>query len=145
VRVENILVIFQSMYEAGRWPISLYPGWLRYGLNLHSAGGFRHHVPAEALTSRLSWGKPLLGAVALARCFCWSRGILAARPAALLWSVGVTTWRPATPRRRSPPRFATRANNPILLASLLAIESGTLHSLKVRACDCVLFATAVTS
>jgi ABC-2 type transport system permease protein len=27
VRVENILMIFQSMYEAGWWPISLYPGW----------------------------------------------------------------------------------------------------------------------
>ncbi len=26
VRVENILVIFQSMYEAGRWPVILYPG-----------------------------------------------------------------------------------------------------------------------
>ncbi len=25
VKVENILVIFQSMYEAGRWPVSLYP------------------------------------------------------------------------------------------------------------------------
>ena len=32
VRVENILVIFQSMYEAGRWPVSLYPGWLRFAL-----------------------------------------------------------------------------------------------------------------
>ena len=29
VRVENILVIFQSIYEAGRWPVTLYPKWLR--------------------------------------------------------------------------------------------------------------------
>ena len=30
LRIENILVIFQSMYEAGRWPIGIYPHWLRY-------------------------------------------------------------------------------------------------------------------
>ena len=32
VRVENILVIFQCIYEAGRWPVTLYPAWLRFGL-----------------------------------------------------------------------------------------------------------------
>ena len=65
VRVENILVIFQSMYEAGRWPISLYPGWLRYGLTFVVPVAFAVTIPAEALTSRLS-GWTLLGAVALA-------------------------------------------------------------------------------
>ncbi len=65
VRVENILVIFQSMYEAGRWPISLYPGWLRYGLTFVVPVAFAVTLPAEALTSRLS-GWTLLGAVALA-------------------------------------------------------------------------------
>jgi ABC-2 type transport system permease protein len=65
VRVENILVVFQSMYEAGRWPISLYPGWLRYGLTFVVPVAFATTIPAEALTSRLSWWT-LLGAVALA-------------------------------------------------------------------------------
>ena len=65
VRVENILVIFQSMYEAGRWPVSLYPGWLRYGLTFIVPVAFATTIPAEALTSRLSW-ETLLGAVALA-------------------------------------------------------------------------------
>lgn len=65
VRVENILVIFQSMYEAGRWPISLYPGWLRYGLTFVVPVAFATTIPAEALTSRLS-GWTLLGAVVLA-------------------------------------------------------------------------------
>ncbi len=54
VRVENILTIFQSMYEAGRWPISLYPGWLRYGLTFVVPIAFAVTVPAEALTSRLN-------------------------------------------------------------------------------------------
>jgi ABC-2 type transport system permease protein len=65
VRVENILTIFQSMYEAGRWPISLYPGWLRYGLTFIVPVAFATTIPAEALTSRLSW-EMLLGAVVLA-------------------------------------------------------------------------------
>jgi ABC-2 type transport system permease protein len=65
VRVENILVIFQSIYEAGRWPVSLYPGWLRYGLTFVIPVAFATTVPAEALTSRLTW-ETLLGAVALA-------------------------------------------------------------------------------
>ncbi len=54
VRVENILVIFQSMYEAGRWPISLYPGWLRFGLTFLVPVAFATTVPAEALTGRLT-------------------------------------------------------------------------------------------
>ena len=65
VRVENILVIFQSMYEAGRWPVSLYPGWLRYGLTFIIPVAFATTVPAEALTGRLTWETPL-GAVVLA-------------------------------------------------------------------------------
>lgn len=56
VRVENILVIFQSLYEAGRWPLSLYPGWLRYGLTFVVPVAFAVTVPAEALTGRLSGG-----------------------------------------------------------------------------------------
>jgi ABC-2 type transport system permease protein len=65
VRVENILEIFQSMYEAGRWPISLYPGWLRFGLTFIVPVAFAVTVPAEALTGRLdSLTAP--GAVALA-------------------------------------------------------------------------------
>ena len=65
VRVENILVIFQSMYEAGRWPVSLYPGWLRYGLTFVIPVAFATTVPAEALTGRLDWQTSLI-AVGLA-------------------------------------------------------------------------------
>jgi ABC-2 type transport system permease protein len=65
VRVENILVIFQSMYEAGRWPVSLYPSWLRFALTFVVPVAFATTVPAQALTGRLT-GQTLLGAVALA-------------------------------------------------------------------------------
>jgi ABC-2 type transport system permease protein len=65
VRVENILTIFQSMYEAGRWPVSLYPGWLRYGLTFVIPIAFATTVPAEALTGRLNW-ETSVGAITIA-------------------------------------------------------------------------------
>jgi ABC-2 type transport system permease protein len=65
VRVENILEIFQSVYEAGRWPISLYPGWMRFALTFVIPIAFVTTVPAEALTGRLT-GITLLGAIVLA-------------------------------------------------------------------------------
>jgi ABC-2 type transport system permease protein len=80
VRVENILVIFQSMYEAGRWPVSLYPGWLRYGLTFVIPVAFATTVPAEALTGRLTWGT-LLGAVVLA--------VVLFAVARVIWRVGL--------------------------------------------------------
>jgi len=60
IRVENILEIFRSMYEAGRWPVSLYPGWLRYGLTFIVPVAFATTIPAEAVTGRLTWQTLLL-------------------------------------------------------------------------------------
>ncbi len=80
VRVENFLTIFQSMYEAGRWPVSLYPGWLRYGLTFVVPVAFATTVPVEALTGRLTW-VTLLVAIALAAAlftvsrFFWQVGL----------------------------------------------------------------------
>jgi ABC-2 type transport system permease protein len=65
VRVENILMIFQSMYEAGRWPVSLYPGWLRFALTFIVPVAFATTVPAEALTGRMN-GLTLAGAIVMA-------------------------------------------------------------------------------
>jgi ABC-2 type transport system permease protein len=65
VRLENILVIFQSMYQAGKWPAGIYPGWLRAALTFLVPVAFATTVPAEALAGRLT-AQSLLGAVALA-------------------------------------------------------------------------------
>ena len=83
VKVENILVIFQSMYEAGRWPVSLYPGWLRFALTFLVPVAFATTVPAEALAGRLT-GQTLPGAVALAAAM-----LIASR---LFWRVGIRTY-----------------------------------------------------
>jgi ABC-2 type transport system permease protein len=80
VRVENILMIFQSMYEAGRWPVSIYPAWLRFALTFLVPVAFAVTVPAQALTGRLSW-QTLAGAWALAAVI-----FTAAR---LFWRAGV--------------------------------------------------------
>ena len=80
VKVENILVVFQSMYEAGRWPVSLYPQWLRFALTFIVPVAFATTVPAEALAGRLTW-QTLVGAVALA-----SAMLIVSR---LFWRVGI--------------------------------------------------------
>jgi ABC-2 type transport system permease protein len=65
VRVENILMIFQSMYEAGRWPVTIYPRWLRFVLTFVVPVAFATTVPAQALAGKLTW-RALLGACTLA-------------------------------------------------------------------------------
>jgi ABC-2 type transport system permease protein len=65
VRVDNILEIFRSLYDAGRWPVSLYPGWLRFALTFIVPVAFVTTVPAEALTGRLT-DQTLLGALVVA-------------------------------------------------------------------------------
>lgn len=80
VRLQNIFVIFQSMYEAGRWPTGIYPPWLRGTLTFLVPIGFAITVPAQGLVGRLG-GATLLGAVALAMAL----PILARR----FWTIGV--------------------------------------------------------
>ncbi|MGH2560592.1 MAG: ABC transporter permease [Thermomicrobiales bacterium] len=66
VRLDNILVIFQSAFsEAGRWPITIYPGWLRISLTVLIPVAFAVTVPAESLTGRLT-ASTMLTTLALA-------------------------------------------------------------------------------
>jgi ABC-2 type transport system permease protein len=65
IRVENMLTIFQSMYEAGRWPVGIYPPWLRWSLTFMVPVAFAVTVPAEVLTGRLT-ESTVLGSLALA-------------------------------------------------------------------------------
>jgi ABC-2 type transport system permease protein len=65
VKLDNILQIFQSMYEAGRWPIAVYPPWLRMMLTFLVPVGFAVTIPAEGLVGRMTTLN-LLGTIALA-------------------------------------------------------------------------------
>lgn len=70
IKIENILVVFQSMYQAGRWPVGLYPWWLRSTLTFVVPVAFATTVPAEALSGRATV-ESLAGAVALAAAMLW--------------------------------------------------------------------------
>jgi ABC-2 type transport system permease protein len=65
IKIENILVIFDSMYQAGRWPVNIYPPFLRAILTFLVPIAFAVTVPAEAAVGRLS-PVTLVGAVSLA-------------------------------------------------------------------------------
>jgi ABC-2 type transport system permease protein len=60
VRMEHVLELFEGIYQTGRWPIGVYPGWLKYSVTFLVPVAFAVTVPAEALTSRLHLGTFLL-------------------------------------------------------------------------------------
>jgi ABC-2 type transport system permease protein len=64
IRVDQIVNLFEGIYAAGRWPVGIYPDWLRTGLTFLVPVAFAVTVPAEALTNRLS-PLTLLGAFGL--------------------------------------------------------------------------------
>jgi ABC-2 type transport system permease protein len=53
VRMGFLAELFEGVYQTGRWPVSVYPDWLRYTLTFLVPIAFAITVPAEALTSRL--------------------------------------------------------------------------------------------
>lgn len=69
VKLDNILVIFQALFgNAGRWPVPIFPGWMRPILTFVVPIAFAVTVPAQALTGQLSVSGALLS-VAVAVLF----------------------------------------------------------------------------
>jgi ABC-2 type transport system permease protein len=83
VRVYEMVNLFQGIYAAGRWPVGIYPDWLRTGLTFLVPVAFAVTVPAEALTGRLN-AATLLGAAALTASL-----LLVSR---LVWRIGVRNY-----------------------------------------------------
>ena len=54
IRVHNMMQMLQGIYQAGRWPVSIYPVWLRGGLTFLIPLAFAVTVPAEAMADRLT-------------------------------------------------------------------------------------------
>ncbi len=83
IRVQEISNLFEGLYAAGRWPVGIYPDWLRTGLTFLVPVAFAVTVPAEALTNRLS-GTSLLFAFGMTLFFVLlSRG---------LWRLGLSNY-----------------------------------------------------
>jgi ABC-2 type transport system permease protein len=80
IQVQGLLELFESIYQAGRWPVTIYPAWLRLGLTFIVPVAFAVTIPTQALTGRLSWQTVLL-AIVLAGFF-----ILISR---LVWRLGL--------------------------------------------------------
>ena len=81
VRVENLLAIFWSFLDAGRFPVDIYPGWLRLTLSSVVPIGIAVTLPAQAIAGRLdSLGLALmLVATVVAWSFAawfWRRGLV---------------------------------------------------------------------
>jgi ABC-2 type transport system permease protein len=66
--------LFEGVYQTGRWPIGVYPGWLRYSMTYLVPIGFAVTVPAQALTDRLQWETVVIAlafAAVVAACTRW--------------------------------------------------------------------------
>jgi ABC-2 type transport system permease protein len=80
IRVDAMIEVFDAVFQAGRYPVGIYPGWLRIMLSAVVPIGFAVTVPSEALTGRLSGGTLLAAAgialawLGLARWF-WLVGV----------------------------------------------------------------------
>jgi ABC-2 type transport system permease protein len=83
IRIWELVNLFQGLYAAGRWPVTIYPNWLRIGLTFLVPVAFAVTVPAEALTNRLT-ALTLLGAFGLA--------VLLMVLARFIWRLGVRSY-----------------------------------------------------
>jgi viologen exporter family transport system permease protein len=73
VRMWYLSELFEGVYQTGRFPIGVYPGWLRYSMTYLIPIGFAVTVPAEAVTSRLAWETLVTAVVFAAALFAFAR------------------------------------------------------------------------
>jgi len=53
VRVDNLMALYWSFLDAGRFPVDVYPGWLRVTLSTAVPIGIAVTVPAQVIAGRL--------------------------------------------------------------------------------------------
>lgn len=53
IRVYEMINLFEGLYAAGRWPVGIYPGWLRSMLTFLVPVAFAVTVPSEILVGRI--------------------------------------------------------------------------------------------
>ena len=98
VDVWQIMELFDGVYQTGRWPVSIYPGWLRFGVTFLVPIAFAITVPAEAVTSRLDWPTVVLAVGFTAALFVFTRW---------WWGFGQRRYTGAPPRNSFPGQFRT--------------------------------------
>lgn len=80
VKLENLPLLFQSLFDSGRWPVSLYPFWLRLSLVVIVPVAVAITIPAQVLVGDFSWpillGGLFFSCVMFAfACWFWSFGV----------------------------------------------------------------------
>jgi len=70
VRVENLLAIFWAFIDAGRFPIDIYPGWLRLTMSTVIPVGIAITVPAKAIAGLVDL--QTIGLILLATAVAWT-------------------------------------------------------------------------
>jgi len=73
VRMWFLPELFEGVFQTGRWPVGIYPDWLRFGITFLVPIAFAITVPAEALTSRLEWQTLALAVGFAALLFAFTR------------------------------------------------------------------------
>ena len=73
VRMWFLPELFEGIFQTGRWPVGIYPDWLRFGITFLVPIAFAITVPAEAVTSRLDWKTLLFAALFTIAAFAFSR------------------------------------------------------------------------
>jgi len=94
IRIWELVNLFQGLYAAGRWPVTIYPQWLRIGLTFLVPVAFAITVPAQALTNRLT-PLTLVGALGLA--------VLLMGLARVIWRMAVRSYSGASALERIAP------------------------------------------
>jgi ABC-2 type transport system permease protein len=73
VRMWFLPELFEGIFQTGRWPVGIYPDWLRFGITFLVPIAFAITVPAEAVTARLDWKTLVFAAVFTVAAFGFSR------------------------------------------------------------------------
>ncbi len=73
VNVWTVAELFEGLYQTGRFPVSIYPGWLRLSVTFLVPIAFAITVPAQAVTSRLEWSTVGVALGFGAVLFCFTR------------------------------------------------------------------------
>ncbi|MGH3136509.1 MAG: ABC transporter permease [Gaiellaceae bacterium] len=73
VNMWHAVELFDGIFQTGRWPIGIYPPWLRFGVTFLVPIAFAVTVPAEALTSRLDWQTLAFAALFTVAGFAFTR------------------------------------------------------------------------
>ena len=73
VRMDHVNELWEGVFQTGRFPVGIYPGWLRFSVTFLVPIAFAVTVPAEAVTSRLDWQTFVLAAVFAIVFFAFTR------------------------------------------------------------------------